>query len=127
MFGKKKKGQGMDDLAAVIGNDLEPKKLSRKGAKEAQKKKFDVEAQKDSIIDLLKKCYAKVNTTRYYDESNRIMDLMSNLKSGTVDENARAVYALDGLIKSPLDKIERMFSVPVPCQYIFTFVSLFAR
>ena len=42
MFGKKKKSQGMDDLAAVIGNDSEPKKQSRKEAKEAQKKKFDV-------------------------------------------------------------------------------------
>lgn len=106
MFGKKKKSQGMDDLAAVIGNDSEPKKQSRKEAKEAQKKKFDVETQKDSIIDLLKKCYTKVNTTRYYDESNRIMDLMSNLKSGTVDKNARAVYALDGLIKKCAAELE---------------------
>lgn len=100
MFFGKKKEDSVEDIKNVLGE--EPKstaKPTRKEAKQALKKQFDIEAQKGEILELLKKSFAKVNSTQYYSESDRIMALMTNLKTGAVDKNARAVYALDGLIK----------------------------
>lgn len=105
-FGKKK-DNGVDDLKKVLGE--EPKtneKPTRKEAKQALKKQYDIEAQKGEIIELLKKSFAKVNSTQYYEESDRIMALMTHLKTGAVDQNARAVYALDGLIKKYVVELE---------------------
>ena len=105
-FGKKKDND-VDDLKKVLGE--EPKtneKPTRKEAKQALKKQYDIEAQKGEIIELLKKSFAKVNSTQYYEESDRIMALMTHLKTGAVDQNARAVYAVDGLIKKYVVELE---------------------
>ncbi len=100
MNGFKKKEESIDDIKKALGEEpTRDKKLSRKEAKKAQKKLYDIEQQKDAIIALLKKANARINTTSHYEEGDRVLKIILNLKSREVDPNARAVYALDGFIK----------------------------
>ena len=96
----KKKESANADIDKALGQKRpEPKAhLTRQENKANLKKQFDIETQKGLIIEELKKAYNQINLTSYYEQSDRVMQIMSNLKTGAVDQNARAVYALDGLI-----------------------------
>lgn len=96
----KKKQDANADIDKALKQEKKPEAghMTRSQSKALNKKKFDIEAQKGAILDELKKAYTQINTTSHYEQAERVMQIMTNLKTGAVDSNARAVYALDGLI-----------------------------
>ena len=96
----KKKEESNADIDKALKQEKKPDSghMSRKQNKALNKKKYDIETQKDAILDELKSAYNQINKTSYYEQADRVMQIITNLKTGAVDSNARAVYALDGLI-----------------------------
>ncbi len=96
----KKKEESNDDIKKAFGEEpTRDKKLSRKEAKEEQKKLYEKEQQKQGIIEVLTKVSHKVTNAGFWEEATRIDEMVSNLKSSGVDSNDREITALDGFIK----------------------------
>ncbi len=108
LFSKKKKPiteSGMDKLFGQDINKVQKKDISRKENREIHQKRYDIEKQKQAILDKLNTAYRLISSTEYYEEAERVLDIMNIIKNGTVDQNARAVHAIDGFILSYTEQL----------------------
>ncbi len=108
LFKKKNKPVTTEEMDKMFGekiNKVEDREMSRKENRNLRKAQYDIEKQKHAILTKLHSAYNKISQTEYYEEAERVLDLMDVIKTGSVDNNERAVYAIDGFILNYIEQL----------------------
>lgn len=108
LFKKKVKPITTDEIDNYFGEKIskvETKELSREENRAKRKAFYDTERQRQEIVKRLNNAYQMISQTAYYEEADRVLDIIRVIESGAVDSNARAVHAIDGFILNYVEQL----------------------
>ncbi len=107
-FKKKEKPVTKEEMNGIFGVEIkktDDRELSREENRAKRRAIYDIEKQKHEILNSLNIAYNKISQTKYYEQADRVRAIMQNIKTGSVDQNARAVYAIDGFILKYVEQL----------------------